>query len=186
MKPFKLLLVAFSFLLFLPSCSDPKADYDTVQKIQEASELTIQRTSDFDVKITACDDAINALQSFVTKYQQGEWTNTAKTALESWQSKKSSLQHEITSLSNKLYQLMNDRANQLADSHHPASRIEKILLADRQTKKEADKIIVNDSYLVKMRGAIIGREVFNFGVKVTGHVSTNSKSVEVDNAVIEE
>ena len=186
MKSFKLPLLAFSFLLFLPSCSDPKADYDTVQKIQEASELTIERTSDFDVKIKACDDAINALQSFVTKHQEGEWTNTAKTALDSWQSKKSSLQHEITSLSDKLYQLMNDRANQLADSHHPLSKIEKIQLADRQTKKEADKIIVNDSYLVKMRGAIIGKEVFNFAVKVTGHVSTNSKSVSVDNAVIEE
>ena len=81
---------------------------------------------------------------------------------------------------------MNERATKLAGSHHPASRIEKMELADRQTKKEADEIVVSDSYTVKMRGAIIGKEVFNFSVKVLGHVSTNSKSVTVDNAVIEE
>ncbi|MGB8298561.1 MAG: hypothetical protein WCG85_24310 [Polyangia bacterium] len=186
MKTLRLSFLAISLLLFLPSCSDPKADYDNVQRIQEASELTIERTSDYDVKIKACDDAINALQSFVSKYKEGEWSNTARTSLDSWQSKRSSLQHEITSLSDNLYHLMADRATGLADSHHPLSKIEKIQLADRQTKKEADKIIVNDSYSVKMRGAIIGKEVFNFSVKVIGHVSTNSKSVSIDNAVIEE
>ena len=81
---------------------------------------------------------------------------------------------------------MNDRATQLASSHHPASKIEKMDIADRQTQKEADKIVVNDSYTVKMRGAILGKEVFNFSVKVSGHVSTDSKSVTVDNAAIEE
>jgi PBP1b-binding outer membrane lipoprotein LpoB len=186
MKSLRIPLLALSVLLFLPSCSDPKADYDTVQKIQEASELTIARTSDFDVKIKACDDAINALQTFVAKHQEGEWTNTAKTALDSWQSKKSSLQQEVTSLSEELYRLMNDRATELASSHHPVSKIEKIQLADRQTKKEADQIVVSDSYTVKMRGAILGKEVFNFSVKVLGHISTNSKSVAIDNAVIDE
>lgn len=182
----RLFLLAILFLLFLPSCSDPKADYDTVQKIQEASELTIERTSDFDVKTKACDDVINALQMFLSKHSEGEWTNTAKTALASWQSKKASLQQEITSLSEKLYRLMNDRATELATKHHPVSKIEKLQLADRQTNKEADKIVVNDSYSVKMRGAILGKEVFNFSVKVSGHISTNSKSVAIDNAVIEE
>jgi len=186
MKTQKILSLAFSFLLLLPSRSDPKADYDTVQKIQEASRLTIERTSDFDVKIKACDDAINALQAFVTKHPKGELTNTAKTALASWQSKKSSLQQEVTSLMDKLYRLMNDRAIELAKRHHPASKIQMMQLADRQTKKEPDKIVVNDSYAVKMRGAIVGKEVFNFLVKVSGHASTDSKSVTVDNAVIEE
>ena len=186
MKSLRLPLLALSFLLFMPSCSDPKADYDTVQKIQEASELTIERTSDFDVKTKACDDAINALQTFVTKHQEGEWSNTAKTALESWQSKKSSLQQEVTSLSEKLYRLMTERAAELASNHHPVSKIEKMQLADRQTRKEADKIVVSDSYTVKMRGAILGKEVFNFSVKVLGHISTDSKSVTIDNAVIDE
>jgi len=45
---------------------------------------------------------------------------------------------------------------------------------------------VSDSYTVKMRGAILGKEVFNFSVKVLGHISTNSKSVAIDNAVIDE
>ena len=186
MQSLRIPLLAISFLLFLPSRSEPKAGYDTVQKIQEASELTIERTSDFDVKIKACDDAINALQSYLTKHQEGELTHTAKTALDSWLSKRASLQHEITSLSDKLYQLMKDRATQLASRHHPASKIENMYLADRQTKKVTDKIAVNDSYTVKMRGAIFGKEVFNFLVKVSGHVSTDSKSVTVDNAVIEE
>jgi len=58
----------------------------------------------------------------VAKHQEGEWTNTAKTALDSWQSKKSSLQQEVTSLSEELYRLMNDRATELASSHHPVSK----------------------------------------------------------------
>jgi len=185
MRTIRLLLPLLG-LLMLSSCSDPKADYDNVQKIQDASELTIQRTSDYDIKAKACDDAINALQTFLAKHADGEWANTAKTALDSWQSRKSSLHQEFTSLSEKLYQLMSVDAALAASKHHLGSKIEKIQLSDRKSSIEGQKIVVNDVYLVKMRGQIIGRNVFNFMVKVSGHISTDTKTVAVDNSAIEE
>ena len=185
MRKFHILLSFLAFLI-LPSCSDQKADFDSVQKIQDTSELTIQRTADYNIKAKACDDAINALQSFLAKHTDGEWANTARTALDSWHSRKSSLQQEFTSLSQKLYQLMSTQAVQLADKHHPASKIEKIELSDRKSTIDGPKIVVNDVYSVKMRGQIIGMHVFNFKVNVSGHISTDTKNVAVENSSIDE
>ena len=173
-------------LLILPCCSDPKADFDTVQKIQDTSELTIQRTADYSIKAKACDDAINALQSFLAKHTEGEWANTARTAIDSWRSRKSSLQQEFASLSQKLFQLTHDQAVQLAVKHHPASKIEKIELSDWKSTTDGLKIVVNDVYSVKMRGQIVGIHVFNFKVNVSGHISTDTKEVAVDNSAIDE
>jgi hypothetical protein len=37
-----------------------------------------------------------------------------------------------------------------------------------------------------MRGELFGINVFNFIVKVSGHVLTDAKNVVIDNAVVEE
>ena len=185
MRTFNFLLACLVLALF-SSCSDQKADYEAVQKIQDASELTIQRTSDYDIKGKACDDAISSLQAFLSKHSDGDLANAARTALASWQSRKASFQNEINALSKQLVQLMINRATELADQHHPLSKIEKIDLANRQTNKDGSTITVNDSYALKMRGKIIGRQVFNFTVKVSGHISTDKKVVAVDKSSLEE
>ena len=41
-----------------------KADYEKVQKLQDANEQIIQRTADYEIKIKACDDSISSLQGF--------------------------------------------------------------------------------------------------------------------------
>jgi hypothetical protein len=180
------LLLAFCISILLFSCSNPKADYDTVQKLQDESEKSIQRTTDYDLKVKSCDDAINALQGFLQKYKEGEWNNVAKTALFSWQAKKASLLQELTSLTESLYKLMSDRAIEEANMKHPGSNIEKLQLDDHKFRKEPDKIVFDNVYSVKMRGELFGINVFNFIVKVSGHVLTDAKNVVIDNAVVEE
>ncbi|RPH52423.1 MAG: hypothetical protein EHM85_02885 [Desulfobacteraceae bacterium] len=168
------------------SCANSKAEYEEVQKLQNITEQTIQHTSDYDLKIKACDGAINVLNDFVTKHKDGKWNTTATTALQSWESKKYSLQQEIELLTKKLSDLMNYRAFEEANKLHPGSRIEQLSLSVHKSEKYGTKFIFNNTYSAKMRGAFLGKHIFNFVVKVSGHIATDTKQAVVDSATIEE
>jgi len=168
------------------SCSSQKADYEEVQKLQDAAEQVFQRTVDYDVKIKACDDAINVLQTFLTKHKEGEWSNIAKSALDSWQSRKSAVQQESGTLMESLYSQLKQRAIDETQKAHPASRIENIVLANRVSNKEGSKMAINDIYHVRMKGTILGTHIFKLTVRVSGHVVMDSKAIIVDEKVIVE
>jgi len=136
--------------------------------------------------IKSCDDAISALQGFISKYNEGEWSNVAKTALSTWQAKKESIIQKFKSLTEMLIKKMNNRAVEEALNLHPGSGIEKIQFKESKSQKEPDKVIIHAIYSVKMRGKIFGIHVFNFIVKVSGHIATDSDNVFIDNSSIEE
>ncbi len=80
-----------------------KLDFDAVQKLQDAAEEVMQHSTDYAVRMKSCDDMINSLQTYVSKHPEGEWTTSAKTSLMSWESRKTTLDRELSSLSNKLF-----------------------------------------------------------------------------------
>jgi len=182
--------IKYIFIITLPvvflCCSDQKTEYEAIQKIQDECARSIQRTSDYDLKIKSCDDAISSLQGFISKNNEGEWSNVAKTALSTWQENKESLIQKFKSLTDMLNKKMNARAVEVAKNLHPGSEIEKIQLTESNSRKEPDRVVTDAIYSVKMRGKIFGIHVFNFIVKVSGHIATDSNKVLIDNFTIEE
>jgi PBP1b-binding outer membrane lipoprotein LpoB len=185
-KTYLRIFIAFIFLV-LSSCANPKADYEEVQKLLSASEQTIQQTADYDIRIKSCDDAMGALQAFLNKHKEGEWTNVAKNSLAAWESKKSAFQQELNSLSEELFSQLKKRAIEESKKVHSFSNIENINLENRAKSKDGYLLLVTDTYSVRMRGAIVGTSIFKLVVKVSGRIAMDSKQVFVDErATVEE
>lgn len=170
--------------LVLESCADPKKDYEDVQKLQDAAEQVIQRSPDYDTRIRACDNAIGAIERFLQEHKEGEWSNIAQNALSSWQSRKTSLEQELTALSELLYSKLQDRAVSECKKIHPASNIEEVKLDNRATTKDGNNVRVSDTYSVRMRGAVLGTHIFKLTVRVSGWIAMDSNRVFVDETAI--
>jgi hypothetical protein len=164
-----------------------KLDFEAVQKLQDAAEQIMQHSTDYVVRMKSCDDIINSMQAYISKHPEGEWTTSAKTALMSWESRKATLEQELSSLSNKLYGLLKERAIQEANKVHRMSKIEEVRLDIRDKKAVGANIQVTDVYAIRMRGAIIGSHIFKLKVTVSGGIVPETKHVFVDkNAIVEE
>jgi len=178
-------IICVALLLF--SCANQKADYEEVQKLQDAAEQVIQRSADYDTRIKSCDYAINSLQRFLDKHKEGEWKNVAKNALSTWQARKASFEQELTSLSELLYSQLKERAIQESKKVHPASKVDSISLVNRTKSKEGNTTKVSDTYFVRMGGIIVGTHIFKLFVRVSGGIAMDSKRVFVDeSASVEE
>ncbi len=90
----KNLLFVF-IILFIYSCSNPEKDYEPLQQQQTTAEQKLQNTSDDAARVNICDDVIAELDKFIKEHPEGEWNLTAKTALQSWQSKRGEFQENI-------------------------------------------------------------------------------------------
>ncbi|MCJ7457421.1 MAG: hypothetical protein MUP17_00305 [candidate division Zixibacteria bacterium] len=164
-----------------------KLDFEAVQKLQDAAEQIMQHSTDYAVRMKSCDDIINSLQTYISKHPEGEWTTSAKTALMSWESRKATLEQELSSLSNKLYGLLKERAIQEANKVHRMSNIEEVRLDSRDKKAVGANIQVTDVYAIRMRGAIIRSSIFKLKVTVSGGIVPETKRVFVDeSATVEE
>jgi hypothetical protein len=157
-----------------------KTDVDDVQRIQDASLESVGNTPDYDVKMKSCDDAINALNSFIQKYPTDEMSTTYKTALASWQTKRTGFARDVKALKDKLGVQMWTYAEELAHGKHGASHIETMSVADSSTQKDGSDYVIKKNYAVRMVGSIIGHSIFKLNVKVTGHVAMASKQVSYD------
>lgn len=175
-------------LLVLFSCSDEQEDVDKMQKLLEVGEQTMQHSTDYDVKIKVCNDMIILLQNFVKKHPEGEWSNTAQTALMSWESRRDIISREKESLTTELYSRLKARAKQEAKNAHPLSDIEgEVNLDKRDEWKQGSWIAVKDIYSIRMRGSILGTSIFKLKVVVQGHIATDTKQVSLDeNAAVVE
>jgi len=161
--------------------------YDEITKIQEASELIMENSNDYDVRIHSCDNVLNALTSYKSHYLVGKSDNTIATSLESWQGRKAALEREIKSLREKAFNLNREEALRLSKQQHNFSNVEKIELEKRTENKEGNNINIKDIYNVRMVGAIIGTNIFKLRITVTSHIATDSKSVWVDDdSIVEE
>lgn len=90
---FNVLLVLI--LLLLGSCSNAGKDYEPILQLQLSADQSIESTSDDAAKLKFCDEVIDALEGFLKRHPDGEWNATAKTALESWQSKRAAIQETV-------------------------------------------------------------------------------------------
>ena len=181
-----LMLLGISASLSI-SCANPKADYQEVEEVLSATEQSIQQTSDYDVRIKACDDAITSLQAFLGKHKDGEWADVATSALSAWQSKKSAFQQELNSLFDELSSKLRDKSIEECKKVHPVSNIENIILTSSQKSKDGYNLTVNEAYSVRMRGALLGTSIFKLMVHTSGHIAMDSKKISVDDqAPVEE
>jgi hypothetical protein len=74
-----------------------------------------------------------------------------------------------------------------SDKRHFLSNVESIRLENRSQSKEGYTIQVKDAYAVRMRGALIGRDIYKMTVYVSGRIDMSLKKVFIDdNASIEE
>jgi hypothetical protein len=184
------LLNIFIFLLlafFLLSCSTAKRDYENAQKLQDAAGQSIQNTPDYEIKIKSCDDAIIALQSFIQKHPDGEWTAAAQTSLLAWQSKKENFEKELNQMTGKLSKNLAEYAAKQAMSKHPVCNIEEMKIQENDSHKEGTDIVVKNNYAVRMKGALFGVNIFKLNVKVSGRIAMDTKEVTIDDkATVEE
>ena len=177
------LFIAISISVLFSSCSNQKAEYEEVQTILNATDQTIQQTSDYDIKIKTCDDAINALNKFVTMHKEGEWVNIAKNSLAAWESKKSSFQQELESLYGNLSMKLRQKAIDGSKNIHPLSNIEIINRDNMSTIKDGYNIRVTENYSVRMRGSMLGASIFKLNVRTSGRIAMDTKVVLADDGV---
>ena len=162
-------------------------DFEAIQKLQDAAEQVMQHSTDYVVRTKSCNDIINSLQTYISKHPEGDWTASAKTALMSWESRKTTLEQELSSLSNRLYGQMKDRAIVEAQRVHGMSNVEEVRLDKRDKKAIGANIQVTDVYAIRMRGAILRSSIFKLKITVSGGIDPATKRVFVDdNVVVEE
>lgn len=176
-------------------------DFSEVSKIQEVSEQTMKNTYDYDIKIQTCQNVINSLTSFLDKYRgqdlnamtrtlsmsasgSSDFLGSLNTLLDSWKQRKSACENEFNTLKKRGYEMNLEKAKQRAQQQHLMSNIENIDLQDRQTRKEGNNFIIQDTYNIRMRGIIIGTSIFKFTVQVTSRIAMDTKNVFIDNEPI--
>jgi hypothetical protein len=90
----RFLLVCVSvavLIMFALSCSTAEKKYMGIQKLEDSKLQLLQRDTDYDVKLRACDDMIMSLNEFLGRYKKGRWHDTALLSLAEWQNKKQSI-----------------------------------------------------------------------------------------------
>jgi hypothetical protein len=161
--------------------------YSRLQVILTSSEQVMSTSGDYDIKIKGCDDAINAIQEFLQKFDDGRLASTMQTSLVSWQQRKSACQEEFTTLVGNFSKISQEHAMELAGDQHKMSSVERIELTSRKQHKDGNKIILNDVYDVRMRGLVLGTSIFKLKVYVNGYISMDKKTVGIYNdAYVEE
>lgn len=172
---------------YIQESINSKLDFGAIQKLQAAAEQIMQHSNDYVVRQKNCDEIISTLQSYISKYPEGAWTTAAKTSLLSWQSRKTTLEQELSSLINRLSNQMRDRAISEAKKVHRMSNIEEVRLDKRNSRTSGANISVTEVYAIRMRGAIIGSSIFKLNITVSGQIDPATKQVFVDdNDIVEE
>jgi hypothetical protein len=60
---------------------------------------------------------------------------------------------------------------------HAWSDIEQMVLDKRERQKNGNKIVFTDIYSIRMRGKIVGTNIFKLQVTATSEISMDSKTV---------
>jgi len=157
-----------------------KSDFDRIQELQEATENIMQYSFDYDVRTKSCEDMTQALEQYLSKHPKSEWSTCVQTTLMSWKSKEDNLIRQLSSLFNKLSNLMEQRATEEAKKVHPRSNVEKLQIESTNTNTTGGNIKVIRSYAVRMHSATISKDIFKLDITVYGTIVPESKQVFVD------
>ncbi len=182
MKPFLSASIICFIALWFCSCSSQQKDYDELQKLQEANEQTMQHTVDFDIKIKTCDDVITALQKYLSQHNNGEWVNTARTSLASWQSRKAEIESEKITLTDRLKKAIDDLAIKVSQNQHNMSHIETIDLTNNVITTEGTQMVMRNDYNVRMNNLF--KLIFKFNVHIKGRANMATKNIAIDTSSV--
>ena len=171
-----LILILFSSVFCNLKNKIGEYQYNDTKALLLTIDQTYQNSNDFDIKIQACQDAIRVLNDYLDKMSGGEWARVARTSLASWKTREKSLYQEITYLRDKLFGKAERAAVEYSRSIHPFSRIENMNMRTHEEEKSGGKILLFITYDVRMRGMIIGEDIYRLKVTVPGFISMENKS----------
>jgi hypothetical protein len=185
---FSIIVLFLSLLIFTRSNGNPyyffssgeKKDYEKLIKLQQETEQNLSQTYDFDIKISSCDNIINALNKFIKKYPDSERTDTAKIGLQSWYLRKSKFISQLNSLVNELSSNLDKTARDAARHKHKLSKVERCDNISQNKHTEGSKIFMTNVYTVSMKGKIIKKSISNFKITVSGSISIDDRTIFID------
>jgi hypothetical protein len=185
---FSIIVLFLSLLIFTRSNGNPyyffssgeKKDYEKLIKLQQETEQNLSQTYDFDIKISSCDNIINALNKFIKKYPDSERTDTAKIGLQSWYLRKFKLTSQLNSLVNELSSNLDKTARDAARHKHKLSKVERCDNISQNKHTEGSKIFMTNVYTVSMKGKIIKKSISNFKITVSGSISIDDRTIFID------
>jgi hypothetical protein len=185
---FSIIVLFLSLLIFTRSNGNPyysfssgeKKDYEKLIKLQQETEQNLSQTYDFDIKISSCDNIINALNKFIKKYPDSERTDTAQIGLQSWYLRKFKLTSQLNSLVNELSSHLSEKAKVAAQHKHKLSKIEQFDNISQNKHTEGSKIFMTNVYTVSMKGKIIKKSTFNFKITVSGSIAIDDRRITSD------
>ena len=168
-------------VILLPGCSqDPQVEYDTLQSGLQVSERTFRESHDYELRITACNKAIDGINSFLLKHPKGELPMLANNALPGWRSRKSSIEQELNLLIEELSTYMRGIAVEQSRKVRPLSNLAGVVLDKRTRSKQGLIILFNDIYSVGMMTAKGQSRISTVRVQVVGRIQMETKTVFVD------
>jgi outer membrane murein-binding lipoprotein Lpp len=165
-------------------CSNEVEDFQKIHQLLTYDEQAIQHTNDYDVRIKVCSSAVQALQKFIESYPLGDSTNRARNLLSIWEVRHEEAVREKTTLMNRLYSLLKERAVQEARNIHPFSRVADDASLDRREEwRQGSMIEVNDHYTITLREEAKVKRVFKLKVSVSGNLSIDTRKIALDDRV---
>jgi DNA repair exonuclease SbcCD ATPase subunit len=157
-------------------------DYSQLKAIEETSEHTLGMVHDYDVRATACDNVINAIEGFLQKYPEAQVKTVLITSLDAWKARKGELSAEFTSLLDQFGKATRERASKAAVSRHGLSHIESMEFKNREKSNEGVNLKVADTYIIRMKGNVLGTSIFKLKIIVSGFIALDTKRITIDSS----
>jgi len=115
-------------------------------------------------------------------FSSGQQVDLARISLQSCETKKEDLTNKINDLHHRLNNLLESKVKEAASKKHVFSNITKIEAPKPTINKQGYKIIVNNTYQIRMEGILLGR-ISKLSVHVTGWIDQEKDEVHVSNDV---
>jgi hypothetical protein len=175
------LLFSMLSLAFLFGCSpDPQAEYDALQGVLHTLNSTVLESRDLELHIKACDEAIDSLSAFLSRYPKGELPTLASNDLASWRSRRSSIERELNLLIEELSVSMQGIAVEHSKKVRPLTNLAGVKLDKRVKSKQGLTITLNDIYSVAMMVTKGQLQLSTVRVQVVGRIHMDTRTVFVD------
>lgn len=182
-RSLSMLFAAIPALSIFMACSDPEADFASVQQTLDASAASFRETQDPAAKIASCNAAITALRNFLERHKDGELGHRADQELAMWELRKSVLEHRPANPLEELSGELKHQAIQEAARQYPAARISEVRREGQTSSKAADTLRVAEVYAITMLGENGHRSITTVHIHTSGRIALNSKQVFVDEYV---
>lgn len=172
---FVILLVGI--VISLLGCSSAKEDYVNLEQVLMSNEQVLQNTHDFDTRTELCENAISVIEKYLAEHTEGQWPTIARASLNNWQQHLEETRGAQTQLLEELHAMLKTRSKNAAQKHHPLSNIEECNLAGSTESKQGANLCITDTYDIKMRGNVIGHNVFRLTAEASGCIISTTQII---------